>query len=808
MTTIWRKAFRDVWQQRTRTALVIVSIALGVAAFESVMSAYAILTRELDRGYLATNPASAVFRTDPLDDNVVRAVLANPAVSDAETRRVIGGQIKTGPMQWRQLFLFVVKDYGDIRISKLEPQEGAWPPATGEILIERDAFQVAHVHIGDSVTVKTLNGKEQSLRVSGSVHDVGQAQARMENIVYGYITLATLKQLGEEPYLDQMNILVAQNRFDENHIREVAASVKQVIEANGHEVRRVEFPKPGKHPHSDLTGVLLLAMSSFGLFVLALSGILVVNLLTATMASQVRQVGMMKAVGGTRLRICRLYLAQALVLGLFATAIALPLGILGCRLLCRYMADFLNFDINSFAAPAWVYLLVVLVGIVSPLLAAIYPIWRGSGVSVREALSNFGVSQTAFGNHLVDKLLTRFGGGSRLVLLSLRNSFRRRARLLLTLLTLSAGGLFFMTALNVRASMINTLDQLFAARKFDLQVWFSGPQPLAKIENAVRNTPGVTRFEGWFATEGSVVENPLSKPENDPHSSGGLHDNVETRNRFTVLALPPETRMLQLNIIEGRGLLASDKDALVINDTLARREPQLKVGNTVALRIGPGDATWRIVGIARETFSPAVAYAPISSFSESHPGEINSLRLALEKTDADSIDLTKALLEKNLENEGIRARGSASNTDNRYAFDQHMLMIYVFLIIMSVIVGGVGTLGLMTTMSLNIMERRREIAVMRAIGATAGIVSMVVIIEGVAIGLMSWTIAALMAWPISRGLGDLLVRFVFTNGLHFKFEWWGLLIWLGVTLIASFLATLIPAWKTSQTTIREGLAYE
>lgn len=50
-----------------------------------------------------------------------------------------------------------------------------------------------------------------ALVISGSVHDVGQAQARMENIVYGYINLATLVQLGEEPSLDQLNILVAQN---------------------------------------------------------------------------------------------------------------------------------------------------------------------------------------------------------------------------------------------------------------------------------------------------------------------------------------------------------------------------------------------------------------------------------------------------------------------------------------------------------------------------------------------------------------------------------------------------------------------
>ena len=44
----------------------------------------------------------------------------------------------------------MVKDYGDIRISRLVPQAGAWPPATGEILIERDALQVARARIGDS----------------------------------------------------------------------------------------------------------------------------------------------------------------------------------------------------------------------------------------------------------------------------------------------------------------------------------------------------------------------------------------------------------------------------------------------------------------------------------------------------------------------------------------------------------------------------------------------------------------------------------------------------------------------------------
>src|ERR1044072_6778766 len=101
MSTLWRIAIRDFWHERARTALVVLAIALGISAFAAVLSSYAILTRELDLGYLATNPASAVIRVDAVDDDLVKAILQNPEVSDAEPRRAIRGPVKAGPGQWR-----------------------------------------------------------------------------------------------------------------------------------------------------------------------------------------------------------------------------------------------------------------------------------------------------------------------------------------------------------------------------------------------------------------------------------------------------------------------------------------------------------------------------------------------------------------------------------------------------------------------------------------------------------------------------------------------------------------------------------
>jgi putative ABC transport system permease protein len=783
MTTPWHKAMRDFWSERARTILVSFAIALGISAFATVLASYAILTRELDRGYLGTNPASAVLRVDRIDDELVAAVLQNPEVSAAEPRRTVGGQIKSGPMHWRNLILFVVKDYGDIRVSKLEPEQGAWPPAVGEILIERDAFQVIDASIGDAVVVKTANGVEQPLVISGRVHDVGQAQARMENIVYGYINLATLVQLGEEPYFDRLNILVAQNKFDADHIRKVAADVKSTIESRGREVWRVDVPAPGKHPHSDLTGTLLLAMSSFGLFVLVLSGILVINLLTAMMASQVRQIGVMKAIGGTRWQIARIYFSQALFLGVAAVIVSLPLGLLGSRALCRYMAVFLNFDIDSFAVPLWVYLLVAVVGIAAPLIAAAYPVWKGSGAPVRVALADFGLAQTTFGSSRFDRALARTGGTFRPLVFAIRNSFRRRARLALTLITLAAGGLFFLSALNVRASMMNTIDRMFAPRKFDLTVTLRELYDREKLQSAIDSTPGIKRGEGWLQTEASFGA-----------------------ERFNLVALPADTQLLKLEIMEGRGLAAGDTDAIVINQALARRFSQMRVGQTVALRIGGVEKEWRVVGLSREAFSPPTGYVPLASVPQ--PQLVNGLRLSLNQVNEDSLETVKAGLDRNLERLGMRARSSNTTTETRFSFDQHMLMIYVFFIVMAAIVGVVGGLGLMTTMSLNVLERRREMGVLRAIGATPRIVWLMVVAEALVIGVLSWVIAAVLAWPVSKVVGDMFVRALFHGGLDFSFEAVGLVIWLGVSIVLSAVASFVPAWRASRTTVREALAYE
>jgi putative ABC transport system permease protein len=833
MTTLWKKVIRDSWGERTRTVLVVLAMALGIAALAAVLSSYAILTRELNDGYLATNPASATLVTDAVDPTLLRAVASLPGIRETEARRTLSGRIEAGG-GWKRLMLFVVADFARIRISRITPQRGAFPPATGEILIERDAVQVARARIGQNAVVEIGPGNASTLRVSGSVHDAGQAQARMENVVYGYITPATLVQLREKPYLDQVQIVVSDQDRDETHIREVAASVSRLLESKGHPVRRIEVPPPGRHPHADIMGLLLLIMATFGLLVLFLSGILVVNLLMALMASEVRLIGVMKAVGATRGQIAGIYLREAFLLGIAAIAVALPAGLWGGRLLCRYMAVFLNFDINSFAVPVWVFLLIAAVGLVVPLLSAAFPVWKGSAVSVQKAMTDFGVSGE-FGTDAFDRALSRIGGAMRPLLLAMRNSFRRRTRLALTVATLSVGGLIFMSALNIRAAMINTLDRLFSSRKFDLSVSLAAIDPTDVLDRAIRRTPGIRRAEEWITSAGSFSGGSAmrSGPEvrqapAKPASGGdGLHGGpAASQDRFTVIALPAESEFLQMEIVAGRHLRRGESGSLVVNNELASRA-RLEVGDRVNLVMTsdangppsgansprllappvPSPMLWRVVGIAREPFSPAIAYVPLGPFPVGSPHGANSLRILLDRTDPASIERVKATLEQTLEREGARVRGSLSKAESRFGFDQHMLMIYVFLIVLSCILGAVGGLGIMTTMSINVLERRREMGVLRAIGAAPPTVWLIVVAEGMVIAVSSWALAGIVAWPLSRALGSLLVLTMFRTGLDFQFEWRGLLIWLAVSLVLGGMASFLPAWRASHRPVREALGY-
>jgi len=135
-------------------------------------------------------------------------------------------------------------------------------------------------------------------------------------------------------------------------------------------------------------------------------------------------------------------------------------------------------------------------------------------------------------------------------------------------------------------------------------------------------------------------------------------------------------------------------------------------------------------------------------------------------------------------------------------------ILVIFLLIMALLTAFVGSIGLTGTMGMNVLERTREIGVMRAIGAVDFEIMKSVVIEGLIIGMITWILAIGLSFPISAVLLKIISQAMMGSSMDLSFTTQGVFIWLAVVIVLSFIASILPARNAARLTIREVLAYE
>ena len=564
---------------------------------------------------------------------------------------------------------------------------------------------------------------------------------------------------------------------------------------------RIEVPPPGEHPHQAQMTALLFLLGSFGIMALVLSGVLVANMISALLAQQVRQIGVMKAVGARTGQVMGIYLGMVAVLSAAALILAVPAGILAARQGSILAAGLLNFDITSFAIPLWVFALQAALGLLVPLAVAAYPVWRGSRITVHEAISDYGVdNDSPGGGHLGASLGLIRGFVSRPLMLSLRNVFRRRARLVLTLSALAAGGAVFMAALNVSASWDKTLDAAFETRPHDVEVRLEQPENANRLEEIARSVPGVAKAQAWGYSEAARAH--PGEMEVARVYPGGIHGG------FALVGLPAGSELVRPDLAEGRWLGNGDTDAVVVNQALLEDEPDIGVGDEISLSVGDRENSWRVVGIVEELGAPATAYATKDAFAAAtgRAGQAGNLRVVVGNSAAEGTAARG--LERRLDEAAIEVTSTQKTSVLRASFDEHIVILVSALSGMAALVAAVGGIGLASTMGVNVLERTRELGVMQAVGATPRDILGIVVAEGVLIGILSWLLAVVLSLPLSAAVGFVAGEVGLGVPLGFAISPPAMLLWLGIVVAFAAVASFYPAWSASRMTVRETLAYE
>jgi len=794
----WPKVRRDFTGYRVRTAAVVASIAVGVFAVGTIAGANALLDRALQDAYAEGRPADATYYTAAgFPDDLVDAVGRVDGVAVAQARRTVSAWLvpdaRTGPdPQATEIQLIALPDFTDQRLDRVLPRTGEFPPARGEIVLERSALSIVDVRPGDRVLVRTARGDERRLRVVGLAYEPGASPAYYFGRVSAYVTKDTLVDLGWPPTFNELRVRMTPDVLAGGSTRAVADAVRQRLERAGETVTFMLVAPPGRHPAEEITGAVFLVLGAIGLLSLFVAGFLIVNTINVLMAQHLRQIGIMKVVGARGHQVLAMYLALVTLYAVAALLIAVPASAVVAWALASLSASLLNVDLVRGVVPPEVVALEVAAGLAVPLLAAVVPIWRGVRVSAHHAITDTGLDER-FGLGTFDRLAARLRGLSRPLLLSIRSTVRRKGRLALTLAALTLGGAVFMTIFNVRGSLYATLADTARYFDYDVQVQLSEPARSSTVVAQALRVPGTTTAEPWrFA---SAIRERADGSESPS---------------MVMFGLPAGSRTVSPIVQEGRWLLPGEGRALVATSNIRRDDPDVRVGDVLTLRIAGRDSAWTLVGIVQSPTFAVFLYAD-NTVLGALTGGVDRADMVMVKTDAhDGTSQARAAdaLRGQLESSGIGVSAATTTStvmDTLYtAFDTLVIVISA----MAVLLGVVGGLGLMGTMTMNVVERSREIGIIRAIGATDGAVRRVFVGEGIMIGIAAWLIGAILSIPLSRVLSDELGQVFVQRPLSFEPSLAGLAMWLGVVVLLSLLGSLVPAWRASRIAVREVLGYE
>lgn len=792
----WRKLIGDFDATRGRIALMLAALTIGMFALTTISGAYAILSREIARNYLDTNPASALIDVGEVTPEILATIAADPDIAAAEPASIVIARARVGEETWHRTLLFIVPDFSSSSIGLTFPEGGSFPPADGAVLVEREAMGFLGAVLGEEISIQTSAGTTLDLPVAGTVHDPSLAPAWQEQTAYIYLSSQTAAQLGLPLAPELVKVIVRDAGLGQDHIDGVVSGVASRLRDLGATVHQVQIPPVNQHPHqSQMNGVLGMFMF-FAILTLILSAVLTAAMVSALLAQQVRQIAIMKAIGGTSRQIGVLYLVGIAIVAALALAIAIPVGMYGAVGFAGVISQLLNFDIASPLVPAWLVIALAATGLLLPLVFVAVPIRKATRATVREALADQGIAANALRNDPIQRLLGRFTGIDRTLLLAMRNAFRKRGRLLLNIGLLGTAGAMFIAALNVEAAWQGQLVAAADSRDYDIEISLLQPVSPTLMLEALASVPNIAdlrptdlisaaagREDGLMLVRtypdgghGSLSLRPLGSLQADPEFIAGHGDDasaiVLNQQAWNLLGRPPLDAPLLL-AVEGRTVAAT-----------------------------PG-------GIARQILTPATVFIPPELFADlaGHGDGATAIRLDLADDDDARVAETASQTSAALTQAGIAIEQLTTEATLAAAQSGHVAILIIALKAMALLMAAVGSIGLAASQGSSVVERTREFGIMRTIGAGGGTLMRNILAEGLMIALLSLPLALLVGVPLGYSIGQLVGTLSFGLPLPLTVSAEAIAIWTLILAVGSVLASLTPARQAARLTIRQTLAY-
>jgi putative ABC transport system permease protein len=803
MNSLLRKVWYELWSNKSRTFQVVMVIALGAIGIGLVIGGRNLIAGTISDQWRQAEPANIKLGVNPpLTADQLRALERIDGVYQVEG--LLNTSIEwrlVGETEWQTALLEARQDFTDQKMELVNLVSGDWPTHnTFGVIKTADTLY----GVGEGATIEVrANDRTRKFDITGTLKPVGPFP-----VVF----------LGQPVFYADRNTftrLTGRNTFDTIQTRDIVFSqagaeatdlaIQDYFEDIGVDSVGVLFPfqsrivPPDIPPAAEILNAIFLILGVIGVIIITLGIFLVYNSINAIITQQVNQIGVMKAIGAQSWQVFLGYFALVLAFGFLAALVSIPLGGLGARGLQSLFINLLNLEDPGFSFDMAAITVQVAVAVAAPILAALLPLLSGVRITVREAINTYGLTGST---GLIERLVTRMSRFPYSLLLILGNTFRNRKRVVLIEITLVLAGVVFMMVLGVNDATRYTFgEKLTSIHNYQVNLQFEELARSKRLVNLALSDPNVADAESWLVISGKA------RPADQDESQ-------VTDARIRMFGLPVDSSMYQADLRAGRWLSEFDQRAVVITEGLAK-EKGWNIGDRITLSdTRQLDSNWDVVGITYDPLANSDVFVPLSilQHEQRQTGRTNTLWLttysqgsnATQSVASELVDLFES---RNLEVTPAGTFGYLTMAEIVSQTQGGYSLIFQLLSIMGVIIAVVGGVGLSGVLTLNVLERRREIGVMRSIGASSWRVIRISIGEGVFLGWISWLIAVPLSIPAAYLLATRGLSLALNQQLSYQFSPTGAVIWLVLITMLALISSSFPARSAAKVSVRESLSY-
>jgi putative ABC transport system permease protein len=784
MSVIGRKSWKDVRRRWARSLFTIATIAVAVSGL-SLFALMHLLNQAMDRRVVDDRLHDIQIYADDmkLSQAELQQLATLPGVTALDTRTTYVTRLHYGEKRVDAL-LVGVTDFAAQRVDVVHLKSGSLP-GSSEALTDTQNARSGRFGGGGgtAIQVEDNSGQLHDVTISGAGDTLEYTQIATEDGAVLYASQSLVNQIAGASGVSRFDFLVA----DPTQSQAVLTEIQTWFAANQPNAVFTDLPdvrKVGTWPGKEISENFATLFYVGGILALLSALALVSNTMTTMVAEQRREIAVMKAIGGRRRQIVFSFLRTVWILAGIGTILGVLLGIPFSNFLASFVGkQFLGVQTQwGYSLP--VILLSLVVGLIGTSLPAIPALLQAARMSVRQGLE---AGLTASQGSWMDRLLRR-APLPRTAQVGLRNISRRKTRTIGTVVQvgLAVGVALGFLALGVTIATVT-------ARTWDVMHW---DIIVSQRSNIALDDQAIALIEG---VNGVETGHPV------------LYNTVEIDGtQYEAWGLPVDTPLYEPDIDSGRWFEAGDANAptVVVGRALAAKAG-IHTGDTVSVSTATGSVAMEIVGIDGRLINNATGvFIPLGEFQTLlGRRDTNAFWLVSSSQDRAAIDRLAVNVEETLSAAGYPAHTGIHYVEKNANLASNRVLVGV-LAVMGVPIVAIGLIGLVNMMTMNVLERTREIGILRCIGARGRDITRIFQTEALSIALLGWVLAVPAGWLIGWILVRVVTEMFKFGSVPYSFPAWYPPVALLATLILAWLVVIAPVRRATHLRPGDALRYE